>query len=82
MTYDYEEREQDLEDSPIHTRRAHREIPRSLEEIGYARPRAPFACRDRTGRWRQAHCFDERSLGEPCLFCGKRRPAQRQVSAA
>ena len=48
-------------------------ILRSDVEVGFAAPRAPYVCRDVNGRWRNAHEFDERSVGEPCLWCGRRR---------
>ena len=78
MSYDYDERAEELEDSPAvlrTSRPSYREIPRSLEEVGYCTPRPPYICRDRTGRWRQAHDFDLRDLRQRCLWCGKPRPA-------
>ena len=48
-------------------------ILRSDVEVGFAAPRPPYVCRDVNGRWRQKHEFDERSVGEPCLWCGKVR---------
>lgn len=85
MSFDYEERESDLEaetHARLHARPSHREIQRSTEEVGYCTPKPPYICRDRTGRWRNAHCFDERDMKERCLFCSKPRTAVRQESAA
>jgi hypothetical protein len=48
-------------------------ILRSDTEVGFAKPAPPYVCFDRNGRWRNAHDFDERSVGEPCLFCSKPR---------
>ena len=79
MIFDYEERTAQLEDEggPVlrTSRPSYREIPRSLEEVGFARPSPPYACRDRVGRWRHAHDFDNRDLKRRCLFCGRPGPA-------
>lgn len=78
MSFDYEERESDLEaetHARLHARPSYRAIERSQEEIGYAHPRPPYICRDRTGRWRQAHEFDNRDMRRRCLWCGKPGPA-------
>ena len=68
-------------DRPAKPRKAvsKREIPRSDVEVGFANPRPPFICCDSAGRWRNAHCFDERDLrGQHCcLWCGK--PKRRCV---
>jgi hypothetical protein len=59
-----------------------RQIPQTGEELGFATPTPPFVCRDRVGRWRHEHCFDERDVKERCLFCSKPKAVAQRSSAA
>ena len=85
MSFDHEERQAQLEDDggPVlrTSRPSYREIPRSLEEVGFARHRGAYKCRDRAGYWRTRHEHDPRDKDERCIYCGRPSTATRIQAA-
>ena len=47
-------------------------IPRLAEVVGFAKPRPPYICRSRAGRWRTAHELDGDQ--RVCIFCDRKFP--------